>query len=528
MGVSSGTGSGQYQELKQGLGQHQHQHQHQHQQQQQAAATTNDERSLRCVRLRGSSTDGKKEIADLSAAAQPSNDASSSAALMSMPTMDSVSSMNRLGDSLLWDCSPTSPLSLKDLSSTVSSSYSPRLVVFSGGTAFNSVAGNLLRLTTLVTHVLPVSDDGGSTAEIVRVLGGPAVGDIRSRCLRLADDQDAEARAVRLLLGHRLPSDCELSAKQEWYSVVEGDHALWEGVSEPYKHTIRAFLVYFQSQILMNATQKFNFRNGSIGNFFFAGARLFFKSLEAAVFLFSRVARIPEGSLVLPAIQTEGRITLGAELNDGSTIRGQSEISHPSPSGPEKVDKICDGPVLQSAIRRVFYLSSEGTNNEHEVYLSANHRVLAEISGSNAIVYGMGSLFTSICSSLILDGVGEAVASQDVPKILILNGRHDRETSKCQSHEGPMTAVDVASAIVDALNRKTSNSQELDHPPSRYITTVLVPEGGQIPVDEKELQQKLGINTVLEVPSVRNDHGHVLFSPDALVDALDLVISDLG
>ncbi len=50
------------------------------------------------------------------------------------------------------------------------------------------------------------------------------------------------------------------------------------------------------------------------GNFFFAGARIFFQSLEAAVFLFSRVARIPEGSIVLPAICTEERITLGAEL----------------------------------------------------------------------------------------------------------------------------------------------------------------------------------------------------------------------
>ena len=60
------------------------------------------------------------------------------------------------------------------------------------GTAFNSVAGQLRNFTTRVTHVLPVSDDGGSTAEIVRVLGGPAVGDIRSRCLRLADSVGAE------------------------------------------------------------------------------------------------------------------------------------------------------------------------------------------------------------------------------------------------------------------------------------------------------------------------------------------------
>lgn len=104
----------------------------------------------------------------------------------------------------------------------------PSLLVFSGGTAFNSVAGTgqlstetsclcnssgvyrtkhktsvtlitassnagtLRSFTTRVAHVLPVSDDGGSTAEIVRVLGGPAVGDIRSRCLRLADDSNTE------------------------------------------------------------------------------------------------------------------------------------------------------------------------------------------------------------------------------------------------------------------------------------------------------------------------------------------------
>jgi hypothetical protein len=57
-------------------------------------------------------------------------------------------------------------------------------------------AGPLRKLTTHVAHVLPVSDDGGSTAEIVRVIGGPAVGDIRSRCLRLADDRDEEVRGV--------------------------------------------------------------------------------------------------------------------------------------------------------------------------------------------------------------------------------------------------------------------------------------------------------------------------------------------
>ncbi|KAL5660553.1 hypothetical protein ACJX0J_027678, partial [Zea mays] len=68
------------------------------------------------------------------------------------------------------------------------------------------VVEELKKVTTRVAHVLSTSDDGGSTTEIVHVLlGGPAIGDIRSRCLRY--------------------------------------------VSRPYKETIRAFLVYFHSEI---------------------------------------------------------------------------------------------------------------------------------------------------------------------------------------------------------------------------------------------------------------------------------------
>jgi hypothetical protein len=50
-------------------------------------------------------------------------------------------------------------------------------------------------------------------------VGGPAVGDIRSRCLRLSDQSTAEALAVRNLLGHRLPLE-PLQAKSEWYLIL--------------------------------------------------------------------------------------------------------------------------------------------------------------------------------------------------------------------------------------------------------------------------------------------------------------------
>ena len=74
-----------------------------------------------------------------------------------------------------------------------------------------------------------------------------------------------QARAVRRLLAHRLAPEDAAAAKAEWLEIVEGDGSLWAGVSEPYKHTIRAFLVYFQTQLLRHATERFNFRNGSVG-----------------------------------------------------------------------------------------------------------------------------------------------------------------------------------------------------------------------------------------------------------------------
>lgn len=49
-------------------------------------------------------------------------------------------------------------------------------VVISGGTGGNAICsafGN-------ASYILPVSDDGGSSSEIIRVLGGPSIGDIRA------------------------------------------------------------------------------------------------------------------------------------------------------------------------------------------------------------------------------------------------------------------------------------------------------------------------------------------------------------
>lgn len=40
-----------------------------------------------------------------------------------------------------------------------------------------------------------------------------------------------------------------LSWEFDRYDIVEGQHLLWNGVSKPYRETIRAFLAYFQNQV---------------------------------------------------------------------------------------------------------------------------------------------------------------------------------------------------------------------------------------------------------------------------------------
>ncbi|KAL5715988.1 hypothetical protein ACHQM5_017735 [Ranunculus cassubicifolius] len=405
-----------------------------------------------------------------------------------------------------------------NISSQQQQQNQPSLLVFSGGTAFNGVVEDLKKLTTRVAHVLPVSDDGGSTCEIVRVLGGPAVGDIRSRCLRLSDESTSEALAVRRLLGHRLPLDA-LEAKSEWYNIVEGEHSLWIGVSRPYRETIRAFLAYFQNQILRRSSESFCFSNGSIGNFFFAGARLFFQSLDAAIFLFSRVSDIPLESLVLPVISTNDRLTLGCELWDGTIIRGQNEISHPTAGTLQPINKESSSvPILPSKIKRIFYMSSEGRNLLHEVFPAVNPSVLEQLSKVDCIVYAMGSLFTSVCPSLVLLGIGEIISSRSCPKVLLLNGSHDRETSG-------LSASGFVTAITDALNRTYGDTHNcLQNLPNQYVNALVVPRDGQIPVDIQSLSSQ-GIFHVVTVDSIHDPKVGIIFNPTSLIQALaDLIV----
>lgn len=176
---------------------------------------------------------------------------------------------------------------------------------------------------------MPISDNGGSTSEIIRVIGGPGIGDCRSRIVRLIPET-APADNFRALFSYRLPDD-PILAKREWGDIVDGSHPRWHGIESQYKEMFRAFFIQMHSELLKRSRpfKEFNFERASVGNLFLSGARLFCGSLDSAVELMCKLTMVPHNTSVVPAINTTFSYHISAQLQDGTVITGQSQISHP-------------------------------------------------------------------------------------------------------------------------------------------------------------------------------------------------------
>lgn len=82
----------------------------------------------------------------------------------------------------------------------MSSAPSRKIVVLSGGTAANSlvdVFNELIRNNNCtLSYIIPISDNGGSSSELIRVFGGPGIGDIRSNVFSFLHSRDSLASST--------------------------------------------------------------------------------------------------------------------------------------------------------------------------------------------------------------------------------------------------------------------------------------------------------------------------------------------
>lgn len=71
-----------------------------------------------------------------------------------------------------------------------------RIVILGGGHGVAAVVSALRDRGSDLTVIVSVADDGGSSGELRRLWGGPAIGDLRRSLIALAGEQDSAGRAL--------------------------------------------------------------------------------------------------------------------------------------------------------------------------------------------------------------------------------------------------------------------------------------------------------------------------------------------
>ncbi|KAL2701301.1 hypothetical protein AAEP93_008120 [Penicillium crustosum] len=484
------------------------------------------------------------------------------------------------------------------------------IVVISGGSAANNLVDvfNAVRESKNcpLSYIIPISDNGGSSSELIRIFGGPGIGDVRSRLVRLIPDSPAnsERSAVKALFNHRLPAEAGI-ATNEWQSIVDGTSGLWTAITPAKKELIRSFFNVLNLEILKRArppSSTFDFTSASVGNLFLTAARLFSGSFESAIYLLGSICGVPSDLVrVIPAINSNFSHHISASLADGTVIVGQNSISHPSEATAlehnsrsrrpsllladgddvDYTDSEMSDPTtyeedhlpgslatlrnknikfsktenedLSSRITRIWYINPYG----QEIRPPANPRVLEAINDSQAIIYSIGSLYTSIIPAIVLRGVGKSIVSSPARhKILILNGSLDRETGPPSA---PFTASDFVEAIVSAGEESrgrgpivhaqhqsqsqkpaTTSVQENVRnyrvpPYTNYVTHILHLDGPGTPHVDRERLAHMGIETLRlygrKIMSKDGDKEPVVgmqYDPNALVQAIEVVLGKKG
>jgi uncharacterized cofD-like protein len=217
-----------------------------------------------------------------------------------------------------------------------------RIVAIGGGTGLPVVLAALKRyLGTRVadlTAVVTVTDDGGSSGRLREELRILPPGDIRNCLVALAEVEPLMAELFQFRFG--------------------GDGAL---------------------------------AGHSFGNLFLAALAGVTGNFLQAIRISGKVLAV-QGT-ILPS--TLDSVTLGAELADGSVVRGESRIRE-----------------QRRAVRRVFV---------EPPTVRALPEVLEAIAQADAVVLAPGSLFTSLIPNLLVAGVADAVRQAAALRVYVAN-----------------------------------------------------------------------------------------------------------
>ena len=178
-----------------------------------------------------------------------------------------------------------------------------------------------------------------------------------------------------------------------------------------------------------------------------------------------------------------------------------------------------DEEELPARIERLWYINPYG----QEIRLAANPMVLNALNDAQAVIYSIGSLYTSIVPSLVLKGIGEALSNPQIRyKILVLNSTLDRET-------GPLSVPYSALDFVAAIAKAGANSRGvLESPPKEtykdFVTHIIHLTGPGTPAVDKEELRALGIEAIRVYGRRNEGENFVRYDERGLIQALEVTM----
>ena len=214
----------------------------------------------------------------------------------------------------------------------------PKVVAIGGGTGLSMLLRGLKVYTDNITAIITVADDGGSSGRLRRELGLIPPGDFRNCLVALSEEEGVVADLFQ-------------------YRFDQGG----------------------------------GLKGHSFGNLFIAAMTDVTGSFEKALYESSRVLAV-RGRIV-PA--TVAHLSLVAELDDGSLVRGESMIT-----------------ARGGSIERVMIEPQDA---------AAHPEAVEAIDEADLVVIGPGSLYTSLVPNLLVPEIAEAVGRTAAQKVYVCN-----------------------------------------------------------------------------------------------------------
>ncbi|MEO9653954.1 GAK system CofD-like protein [Marinomonas sp.] len=283
----------------------------------------------------------------------------------------------------------------------------PKILFFSGGSALNNISRVLKQYSHQSIHLVTPFDSGGSSAKLRAQFDMPAVGDLRSRLMALADETVMGQPEVYDLFTHRFAKQADQQSLQaELQQLVAGEHPLIACISNPMKALIQTQLAVMQDKIDDN----FDLKGASIGNLIIAGGYLNnLQQLDPIVFLFSRLTQ------TLGEVKTtvDAPFHLGVALDNGDIVLGQHNITAKETS------------ELIAPIQRIWL--NKGLKKLQPINQAIAEDRIELINSAELICYPPGSFFSSLIANLLPQGVGTAICQNANPKVYVPNLGTDPE-----------------------------------------------------------------------------------------------------